>query len=700
MGGKKAQRTKGNTRPSSSGRTALLLSENVTSSPFVGFSAFKEANCENSAEAKNDEFDLSNDADICLVFKKLQKKDNITKTKALLEFAELCDDKDEDLIKALLPFWPKFYNKLALDLDWKVREAVHKAMHRLVNRLKREIAPILKNIMPVWLISFFDPYAPAASAAIISFNESFTNEKQKDYVQLMENILKNDMNVISPESEVEKKEFILLNSSMKAMSLLLVKLDKEYCLEFIESLLESEKFWSFCCHKNADIRFSWFKMKTTVCEVYPDLVKKYSAKVCQTSLNYITDNDPNACSAVWENCSVILPIIDKLPSILDYFPNEAFDEKQKFIQEFFSVFDIAVRNSEKLTHEFHEIVVSYFRCLKYFVTTSKIVSVERHEIFKNLVNTQVKPMLQRCILDSGSRRRNSLYYKEFTMFAESLDGSDEHSLILSCIEDTCRTTSDSSFNSSELLSGLMHFIHELTSSTGCNEKPLPRRVKFSPSSEPPKSVSILKKKSESKFCQSYEKVIVSLVDQVIKTFEIGIFDSRWLLFLKELSTVVTKSEQLFLKMVEFSNAFVVEKVVNNIVLFTEDPVVKRWTKNDSTSYVMMVAKELVKLIHVSDRKKDEWDPLWNSLTSLCSMKEIRDTCLSDIISLFEETVHENNLNPSDDVSNKREKLASVWTKGITLICEHCESQTKNACLRLFSAEFHKQLNGSISTREK
>lgn len=77
---------------------------------------------------------------------------------------------ESESLKALLPVWPRFYNVLATDVDNRVREAVHKSHQHLVLKVKRNIAPYLKQVMAPWFTSQYDTYPPAASAASQAFS--------------------------------------------------------------------------------------------------------------------------------------------------------------------------------------------------------------------------------------------------------------------------------------------------------------------------------------------------------------------------------------------------------------------------------------------------------------------------------------------------------------------------------------------------
>lgn len=86
------------------------------------------------------------------------------------ELAETIKNTEAESLKALLPVWPRFYYVLATDVDNRVREAVHKTHHQLILKVKRNIAPYLKQLMAPWFTSQYDTYPPAASAASQAFS--------------------------------------------------------------------------------------------------------------------------------------------------------------------------------------------------------------------------------------------------------------------------------------------------------------------------------------------------------------------------------------------------------------------------------------------------------------------------------------------------------------------------------------------------
>ena len=70
------------------------------------------------------------------------------------------------------------------DNDWRVREATHKSQEQLAVKVGKSIAPHLKQLVPIWLTSQYDPYTPAATAAISSFETAFPGHKKVNVLVL------------------------------------------------------------------------------------------------------------------------------------------------------------------------------------------------------------------------------------------------------------------------------------------------------------------------------------------------------------------------------------------------------------------------------------------------------------------------------------------------------------------------------------
>lgn len=81
----------------------------------------------------------------------------------------MIENAEPEAVKAVLPFWPRLYCLLAVDLEHRVREAAHQAHRAVVKSAKRNIAPYLRQLAGPWFISQYDTYPPAATAAAQSF---------------------------------------------------------------------------------------------------------------------------------------------------------------------------------------------------------------------------------------------------------------------------------------------------------------------------------------------------------------------------------------------------------------------------------------------------------------------------------------------------------------------------------------------------
>lgn len=92
----------------------------------------------------------------------MNKKDSTTKIKALKEFIELVEKSDLDVIKTVLPFWPKMFVQLSVDIEPRVRETTQTALLSIVIKVGKNIGPFLKNFIPAWISSIYDTHPPAS----------------------------------------------------------------------------------------------------------------------------------------------------------------------------------------------------------------------------------------------------------------------------------------------------------------------------------------------------------------------------------------------------------------------------------------------------------------------------------------------------------------------------------------------------------
>ena len=193
MGKKDHQRTKGNTKPSSSARSAQLLAASGARTGFIGFASSPSSHPSTGNPTPSfvpildfesfgaDDTSSGIPGDIRGALRKMGKKDAVTKQKAVAEFCTLCEAASAETVLAVLPFWPRIYAKIAVDHDRRVREAAQRANLKVVTSVGKALAPYLKSLMPAWFLSQHDPHAPAAaSTASRALAEAFPVAAKRD----------------------------------------------------------------------------------------------------------------------------------------------------------------------------------------------------------------------------------------------------------------------------------------------------------------------------------------------------------------------------------------------------------------------------------------------------------------------------------------------------------------------------------------
>ncbi|XP_055909691.1 E3 ubiquitin-protein ligase listerin [Eupeodes corollae] len=328
MGGKtkQVQRTKNNAKPSNSGRSAELLGTSVPA--FVGFSAHSDlgmipfAPGFTTSDKLPETFDSSISSQFQLVLRKMSKKDPITKVKALQEFTELLTESDVDVVKGILPLWPKFYHNLANDVDHRVRESAQNVQNLIVSKCRKAVAPYLKQLTPVWLSSQFDNYPPAASVAASSFQTVFAPNKLQEVClfcqqEILEYVVRNltfytastlsSAKSCTPE-DAENKYQRIVACSLKLLSFFLEKTsgcDLSASIEKIQNLLAHQKFWSFAKHKTAHIKSAWFELLYNVLQFHPQLTNDIKGQLIPMCFQNLDDSDPLIVPHVW-GCILLL----------------------------------------------------------------------------------------------------------------------------------------------------------------------------------------------------------------------------------------------------------------------------------------------------------------------------------------------------------------------------------------------------------
>uniref|UniRef100_A0A096M1G1 E3 ubiquitin-protein ligase listerin n=1 Tax=Poecilia formosa TaxID=48698 RepID=A0A096M1G1_POEFO len=422
MGGKNKQRTKGNVRPSSSGRAAEVLAREGGAIPgFVGFDTTVTSELSYVPAVHGaEEIDNLVDADFRLVLRKLSKRDVVTRLK---------------------------------DHDRRIREATQQAFEQLVLKVRRSLAPFLKSLMGHWILSQCDTYTPAASAACQAFQAAFSPAKQPEALSfckdeiltvLQDVLLKETADTLSDsqsvsEEERETKYVRMLTSSLlgvKRLLSLLLQDDRAALQQRLGLLANSGKFWKYSKHKTPQVRGAFFEMLCALCEFTPDLVQSEAARLCPAVLLSIDDTDPVVLPHVWE---AVLHVVSTIPDcwthvnakkgflpklwallkeggrgmakglhpnlmpLLSKLPQQITNPDLDFYTTFYTAFlqGLSSERAVMSPSESAVIMTSFVECLRYSIMQNAGDEQPQEKMRSMLISQQLLPLIEKAIRNSS-----------------------------------------------------------------------------------------------------------------------------------------------------------------------------------------------------------------------------------------------------------------------------------------------------------
>ncbi|KAK7926168.1 hypothetical protein WMY93_008478 [Mugilogobius chulae] len=436
MGGKNKQRTKGNVRPSSSGRAAEVLAREGGVIPgFVGFDTTVTSEL-SYVPAVHGAEDIDNlvDADFRL---------------AVQDFGTMCQEREAEDVKGVLPYWPRIYCKISVDYDRRIREATQIAFEQLVLKVRRNLAPFLKSLMGHWILSQCDTYTPAASAAWRAFQAAFSPAKQPEALSfckdeilnvLQDILLKETANTLSDpqtvtEEEREAKYVRMLTSALLGVKRLLslLPLEERKALETkLADFLSSGKFWKYSKYKSPQVRGAFFELVCALCELTPTLAQAEAARLCPAVLLNIDDADPLVLAHVWEAVLHVVSTISdcwshvnakkgflpklwvllkdggkgmakafhpNLMPLLSKLPKEITDPQIDFLTTFFTslIHGLSSERAASSPSESAVIVTSTVECLRYCILQNAQEDNEQKRLVHMLISQQLLPLLETAL---------------------------------------------------------------------------------------------------------------------------------------------------------------------------------------------------------------------------------------------------------------------------------------------------------------
>ncbi|KAI8995888.1 hypothetical protein BC832DRAFT_595820 [Gaertneriomyces semiglobifer] len=315
MGRVKDRRVKGSAQPADSSRAADLLA----STAFGAFgSQATTVQFTTPAFGSGVEWELGDiHGEVKVLFKRLSKRDSVTRTKALEELSVYVQNEDVESVKQIVPAWVKTYIRLNTDANRRVRELTNIVHLLIVKKDRKQLAPYLKEVIGYWLCAKFDTSKESSKAAVEAFDTAFPKKKADVLVFcqteilafITENILHQTPETLSDprfttDEDSASKYARIVSSSFYMLGYMLEQVPEtevQQSRHLYESLCCETKFWSKCRHESAQIRCSVYYFLKTAVQKVSNLLEPHIQIISTTFLGKaFTDTEQSTHRELWD----------------------------------------------------------------------------------------------------------------------------------------------------------------------------------------------------------------------------------------------------------------------------------------------------------------------------------------------------------------------------------------------------------------
>ncbi|CAG8539422.1 9319_t:CDS:10 [Acaulospora morrowiae] len=421
-------RTKGNVQPASSSRAAEIMAVSRTQVSTGGLGGFAQllgetpfaALSSSSTNSIADNISGSNlNPELVLILKKLSKRDPTTKLKALEELEAYLKIKEEnDELSNIMSAWAKFFVKLAIDVDRRIRFTTFNCHLLIVSKIKKRIAPHLKEIISIWIISLFDQSKDVARIANESFQTAFPPGKRTEVLVFAQTEILSTIHEIiinkvpetlsdprfTSKEDMDSKYARVVASSYFALAHLIDQLSEDTLSKSTQQyndLFDNTRFWGNLTNENSIIRKSCYNIIKVLVTRWPKMAQDRLDILSTTYLmSVLNDKDASVYSELWDSLIVFTktfpqswliasrkkPMLPKLynflrsachgtgfisyPCILpliSQLPQEMIDSNPKFHEEFFLNFWKGLSNPLVDRANSDAFLQAYSECLVYWI---------------------------------------------------------------------------------------------------------------------------------------------------------------------------------------------------------------------------------------------------------------------------------------------------------------------------------------------
>ncbi|KAF9570336.1 hypothetical protein EC968_001949 [Mortierella alpina] len=235
--------------------------------------------------------------ELSMIIKRLiSKRDTTTKVRALDDLEKWVKAQPEDdeagseaCQEALGP-WIKLYIKLTTDVDRRVRLLTNNVHLLLVKRVKRKLAPYLKEVIAAWIGTFFDPTRDVARVAMEAFKSAFPDNKREQVIffclqdmiyYISELLLNKTPETLSDprfntKEEMDTRYARVASSALYTLGYTIDTLSPallEKGANDIGSFLDEPKLWALFGHESALVRRACYSTLRTITSKSPSLIQ-------------------------------------------------------------------------------------------------------------------------------------------------------------------------------------------------------------------------------------------------------------------------------------------------------------------------------------------------------------------------------------------------------------------------------------------
>ncbi|EGG18283.1 hypothetical protein DFA_03777 [Cavenderia fasciculata] len=284
---------------------------------FLGFSAFTSS----LSNAIDTEFQI--DSEYQVQFKKLQKKDEVSRMKALEELALLfskIDVQNEQSNKSLLCAWELIFKRLVNDDHRRVREMTFVCLEIMGAKVGKLLAPHVRQLLGPWVVGICDQRDQQQNSALRAFESIFPEKKRRDVLlfgqeqaiqYLCENLQENvntlgDGKATPPEVLQERYERLISNSLL-AIEYLMEKTkdnsnnesSNNQSIQTIYQPIFESQFFTFLSSKSVVIRRTCYRLISGLVSTLPSYCEANMKDLSTKILGLFSEKDPSAHLFMW-----------------------------------------------------------------------------------------------------------------------------------------------------------------------------------------------------------------------------------------------------------------------------------------------------------------------------------------------------------------------------------------------------------------